>query len=460
MMMTITTTGMGTGTESTSGRDGAARRLRGYLLAEVDGASLAVFRIAFGAVLFWEVVRYFAHDRVYRYYIEPHHFFSYISLLRPWAGSGMYWHFVLLGALSLLCAAGLFYRVAAPLLCAAFTYVFLLDRAQYLNHFYLICLLSLLLAVAPAHRAFSLDRLLAARRRGSGSGATLPGEMVPRWSVLALRVQIGIVYFYGGVAKLNPDWLRGEPMGMWLAQQADEPLVGPWLAWPGTALVLSYAGLLVDLSAPLLLSFRRTLPIGAALCVAFHLANAWLFRIGVFPWLMIATLVLFVEPGWPRRLLRRPGPSPGPASADGRARLALLYGYMLAQLVLPLRHWLYPGDVNWNEAGHRFSWRMKLRDKEVDELVFHMVDPRTGVRERVELEDWLTEPQIEEMATRPDMLVDFGHLVADRWEAAAGVRPIVTVKVSVSLNGGPYRDLIDPALDLAGEPRGALGAAW
>jgi hypothetical protein len=224
--------------------------------------------------------------------------------------------------------------------------------------------------------------------------------------------------------------------------------------------LLSYVGLLIDLSAPFLLSFRRTLPIGAGICVAFHLANAWLFRIGVFPWLMIASLVLFAEPGWPRGLLRRPAPAPGPAEAGGRAGLVLLCGYLLVQLALPLRHWLHPGDVNWNEAGHRFSWRMKLRDKEVDELAIHVVDPRTGARERIEPEDWLTGRQIGEMATRPDMIIDFGHLVADRWEGAAGVRPIVTATVRVSLNGGPSRDLLDPALDLARQPRGAIGPAW
>jgi hypothetical protein len=122
---------------------------------------------------------------------------------------------------------------------------------------------------------------------------------------------------------------------------------------------------------------------------------------------------------------------------------------MIVQIAVPLRHWLYPGDVNWNEEGHRFSWRMKLRDKEVDELAMHVIDPRTGMREPIDLTDWLTEPQIGEAVTRPDMLIELARVVADRWHAQGGVRPMVTAKVSVSLNGGPYRDLIDPTLDLA-----------
>ena len=52
------------------------------------------------------------------------------------------------------------------------------------------------------HRAFSLDR-----RRHPEWPTT-----VPRWNVLLLRFQLFIVYFYGAIAKLNPDWLAGEPM--------------------------------------------------------------------------------------------------------------------------------------------------------------------------------------------------------------------------------------------------------
>lgn len=375
----------------------------------------------------------------------------------------MYWHFAALFVLALLCAAGLFYRVSAALLCAALTYVFLLDKAQYLNHLYLLCLLGLLLAVAPAHRALSLD-LLRARRAAPSSA---PAETTPRYYLFALKVQIAIVYFYGGVAKLNGDWLRGQPLTMWLADRADAPLVGPLLATPAAGLALSYAGLLIDLSMGFLLFSRRTFPLGAAIAVAFNLSNAFLFKIGIFPYAMIASLALFGDPSWPRRRLpflfraadRAAGGVPAPSPAAPRRRalpLALLHGYLLFHLAVPLRHWAYPGDVAWNEAGHRFSWRMKLRDKNVSELDIHVLDPRTGVRESLDLGEWLTDRQLGEMCTRPDMLVDFARHVADRWQEDFGVRPIVTAKVVASLNGGPFRDLVDPTLDLASRPRGLL----
>ncbi|WP_437724460.1 HTTM domain-containing protein [Sorangium sp. So ce861] len=455
-----------TSTTPTTATRALARRWAAYLSAEVDAASLAVFRVAYGALIAWEVVRYVLHDRIYRYYIEPGFFFSFVPFIRPWGGTGMYWHFAAVFVLSLLCAAGLFYRVSAALLCAALTYVFLLDKAQYLNHLYLLCLVGLLLAVAPAHRALSLDRLRA--RRASPAGAPrAEAETAPRLYLFALKAQIAIVYFYGGVAKLNGDWLRGQPLTMWLAVHRDAPLVGPLLATPAAGLALSWAGLLIDLSMGFLLFSRRTFPIGAALAVVFNLSNALLFKIGIFPYAMIASLALFADPSWPRRRLPflfrsadRPGGGAGvPSPAAGRRRglpLALLHGYLLVHLAVPLRHWAYPGDVAWNEAGHRFSWRMKLRDKNVSELDIRVLDPRTGVRESLDLAGWLTERQLGEMCTRPDMIVDFAHHVADRWREDFGVRPIVTAKVVASLNGGPYRDLVDPTLDLASQPRGLL----
>jgi vitamin K-dependent gamma-carboxylase len=189
----------------------------------VDGASLALFCVLFGLVMAWEVVRYAQHGWIARYYIEPAFHFSYLPFIQPWDGQGMYWHFAATGLLALLVAVGRWYRVAAWLFCLAFSYIFLLDKAQYLNHFYLIALLSLLLAIAPAHRAFSLDRAFARQ----------PGPpTVPRWSLVLLRFQVAVVYVYGGIAKLNADWLSGQPLGEWLARRDHLPLIGPLLAHP------------------------------------------------------------------------------------------------------------------------------------------------------------------------------------------------------------------------------------
>jgi hypothetical protein len=148
-----------------------------------------------------------------------------------------------------------------------------------------------------------------------------------------------------------------------------------------------------------------------------------------------------------------PAPAPREAAAHrgGAARALLVFfaGYLVVQIALPLRHFFYAGDVNWNEEGHRFSWRMKLRDKDVAELFIYTEDPATGARALIDLEAWLTDLQLDKMATRPDMIRDFARIVADDAQKRTGVRPLIMAEVSVSLNGGPYRYLLDPKQDLA-----------
>lgn len=438
----------------------ALARWRDYLCSEVDGASLALFRVLFGLLMAWEVVRYFQHGWIARYYIEPAFHFSYLPFIQPWEGQGMYWHFAVTGLLALLVAAGLHYRGAASLFCLAFGSIFLLDKAQYLNHFYLIALISFLLAIAPAHRAFSLDR---ARARQPGP------PTVPRWSLLILRFQVGVVYVYGGIAKLNADWLSGQPLGEWLAGRADLPLIGPLLAHPWAGPTFGWGGLLIDLCVPFLLLWPRTFWLGAAAAVAFNALNGLIFSIGIFPWLMVATLALFPHPGWPRALVggRPPAPGQGGRQAGGALRvgpaavalLAALHLYAASQLLIPLRHGLYPGDVAWSEEGHRFAWRMKLRDKAA-ELTLFATNPATGVPEQVDPRQWLTARQAGKMASRPDMIHQFARFVADEAERRGEPRPRVTAVAIAALNGGPAGYLIDPTVDLASEPYSLGPVRW
>ena len=69
----------------------------------------------------------------------------------------MYLHFLPIGVLAVCSALGLWNRISTLLMFLDFTYVFLLDQTLYLNHFYLMALISFLMIFVPAHRAFSVD---------------------------------------------------------------------------------------------------------------------------------------------------------------------------------------------------------------------------------------------------------------------------------------------------------------
>jgi hypothetical protein len=436
----------------------------------VDGASLAVFRICFGLLMLWDVWRYWTNGWITSDYVEPTFHFTYFlfPFVRPWPGEGMYWHFGALGLLAMLMAVGLFYRLAAWGFFLGFTYVFLLDESYYLNHNYLICLLSFLLAIVPAQSTWSLDARRNRKETGPPTSQIRPfyDGTVPHWSILLLRTQVTLVFFYAGIAKLNDDWLvRDEPLQSWLKARADWLLVSPLLAMPGGIWVLTYGSTVFDLSAGFLLWGRRTFWPAATVALVFHLLNSYLFPIGVFPWLMLATLTLFPRPGWPRRWFPVAAPTTlahalRPASLRQTTALVLLHLYLAVQLLAPLRHWLYPGSVSWTEQGQQFAWRMMVRHKDVAMFAMSLTDPRTGARRKINPREYLSARQEREMSRRPDMILQLAHHIADLEQTRTGVRPVVNARVVVSLNARPFQELIDPTVDLAAQPVSLAPTYW
>ena len=432
----------------------ALSRLRSRLFAPVDAASLVYFRVVFGAIMLVTAWRYINSDKIYRYFLEPDYLFTYLGFdwVRPWPGEGLYIHFYLLALLSIFVMIGFMYRASATLLFLAFTYIFLLEQARYLNHYYLICLVSLLMIFLPAHRDLSVD----ARMRPS-----IRGDLAPAWCLWLLRIQIGLVYFYGGVAKINWDWLNGWPLRIWLASRTDRALIGPLLDEVWVALLFSYSGLLIDLLAfPLLLWKRTRVPIFLVLTL-FHLTNSHLFDIGVFPWFSLASTLLFFPPDWPRRIFNWPLPATPvqpsvPPGRGGNLTLAILGLYLAIQILVPLRHLAYPGNVSWTEEGHRFSWHMKLRDKEADST-FRLRDLDTGETWEVDPEEELTRRQYSKMSSRPYMTLAYAHYLADR-ERREGRRVEIKADVWASLNGRESERLIDPDTNLATQPRTLFAA--
>ncbi|AKF08023.1 HTTM domain-containing protein [Sandaracinus amylolyticus] len=428
--------------------------MRATLERPVDGASLAMFRIAFGVVMLIAIVRFAAMGWIDELYVRPTFHFAFwgFEWVRPWPGIGMHVHFAALGVLAAMIALGVRARVAALLFTIGFAYVELCDATYYLNHYYAIVLFGALLAATPCDRVFAWD----ARGRRDHD--------VPFAAILALRAQLGIVYVFAGLAKLNADWLvHGEPLRTWLLARTDVPILGPLFVHHEVALAMSWAGALFDLSIPFLLSSRRTRALAYVAVVAFHLTTAALFRIGMFPWVMIALTPIFFAPDWPRRLRR--------AAPIERARerivisplvLAALGAWMLVQIALPLRHLaydrdVYAGDRLWTGEGMRWAWHVMISERAGlaelraidDEGRSYTIDPS---RE-------LTPLQVRMMAIEPDLLLRYAHHVRDE-HARRGEHVRVHADVFVSLNGRRSRRLVDPEVDLASQDDGLGGYAW
>ncbi|RMH18485.1 MAG: vitamin K-dependent gamma-carboxylase [Acidobacteria bacterium] len=432
------------------------------LWAPVDAASLVFFRLGFGLLMVWDLLHYVLDGRLERLYAQPLvHFtfygFDWVKVAPDGILRLIFW---LLVGLAAAIAAGLWYRLAAALFAVGYGYVLLLDAAAYNNHNYLILLLAILLIFVPAHRAGSLDAL---RRRD------LRSPVVPAWALWLLRFQVGVPYFFGGVAKLNYDWLvAAQPMRMWLeTDNLGGSLRLAFFDRPWFAAFMSWGGALFDLAVVPLLLWRRTRLAAFLLASAFHVANSHLFNIGVFPWLMICATTLYFAPDWPRRsglIGRPPGRRARPAKAiAGRRRrlsLALLGAWVAIQVLMPLRHWLYPGNVDWTDEAHRFSWRMKVRDKQ-GEVRFMLVDHRTRKATLLNGAEAVLTPRQRRMMTQdPEMIRQFAHYLAARLAERGVEGGEIHALTRISLNGRPPQALIDPEVDLAAEPPSLLPRRW
>lgn len=449
-------------------------------LRPVDGAGLAAFRIGFGLLGLLGVIRFFAYGWIDALYIAPEYHFTYwgFSWIQPWPGWGMYLHFGLMGLCSLGIALGYKYRACAILYFLAFTYVELLDKTNYLNHYYLVSLLSFLIIFMPLHRTAALDA------RGKGK----PGDgTAPAWTMWVLRGQLAAVYLFAGIAKLNSDWLwAARPLRIWLHQNGDLPVLALWPGelWP--AYLFSWAGLIFDLTIVFWLLGRRTRLPAWGVAVVFHILTWLLFPIGVFPWVMILGTTLFFAPDWPRQLVRRlrsrriwrpgsaaesgdaavPAVAEKPAAAKSRvsngmrwAAAGLLLLAML-QVAIPLRHYAYPGNVRWNEEGYRFAWRVLLSEK-AGFAQFRVRRAAGGGQWLVGASgEYLTPGQWERMAHQPDLILATAHIIAADFERRGWGPVEVYADVYVAFNGYLSRRLVNPTVDLAREQPGLGAKDW
>jgi hypothetical protein len=435
-------------------RKPGATGVLGLAASPVDASSLAVLRIALGAVGLLSAVRIVAYGWIDTLYAGPTHRFTYLFVGWVPQPTVLQMH-GLVGLLAVSSAAlvlGWRSRLSALGLLVGLGWIELIDATTYLNHYWFLTLVAALAVIAPLGRAFSLD----ARRAGG------PSTLASGWLWL-FRFQVGVVYAFAGLAKLQSDWLvRALPLELWLPARGDVPVLGRLVDQAATPHALAVAGAAFDcLIVPLLL-WRRTRLAAWLVLIAFHVCTWALFPIGVFPWLMIGASTVFFEPDWARRVLARAGRPVAVARARPVRRsptlLALAIVWVAVQLVLPLRHLAYAGDHRWTGQGYRFAWNVLLVEKG-GTVTFLVLEPSTGRTWVADPNELYTRTQVRVMSTEPDLIHQAAIAVAAD-ERARGHEVEVRVDAWLSLNGRQAERLIDPTVDLAAEPRDPWSDDW
>lgn len=437
-----------------------------YVSKHTEAAPLAVFRIFFGIMMFWSILRFWYNGWIEKLYLEPEFHFSYYGFewVKP-IGIWTYLLFVICGLAATSVALGYKYRLAIITFFLSFTYIELMDKTTYLNHYYFISLLSFLMIFLPANAYFSLD-------------AKLQGEkgfqFVPKWNIDVLKLLLGLVYIYAGLAKLNSDWLmEAMPLKIWLPAKYDIPLLGSFMGREWVHYAFSWIGAIYDLSIPFLLLWKPTRWFAFSLVVIFHVLTRVLFPIGMFPYIMIVSTLIFFDASLHHKILdffarlfkidRRYfnngkilGESPKTLK---KVKYIVLGLFFILQLSIPWRYLAYPGELFWTEEGYRFSWRVMLIEK-AGYAQFKIVDGKSGKWFYVDNTDFLTPFQEKQMSFQPDFILEYAHYLHNHF-ASQGHRNIeVYVESYVTLNGRRSTTFIDPKVNLIKEKESFKHKTW
>lgn len=425
-------------------------------------ASLAFFRILFGILILTSALRFMLNGWVERYFIEPKVFFPYWGFhwVHPLPGQWMYLPFIGMGIAAVFIILGWHFRGAMFAFLLLFTYTEVIDITNYLNHHYLIFLLSVLMAFMPMSADYSLD----ARRKGIALGTA---TVAPQYLHL-LRLQIGLVYFFAGIAKLKYSWLiDAQPMKIWMGASSGLPFVGKLLGMEFTAYLFSWAGMLFDMFVPFLLSIKRTRLISYVLIIVFHSLTKFLFYIGLFPLIMTSLALIFFSAEWHKKILDFLVGNKKQASVLVSDEVDLFWKkirplmccFFAFQLLMPFRYLLYKGDVMWTEQGFRYSWNVMLMEKN-GYVEFYLKDKNTGREQLIIADKYLSRQQIKMMSTQPDMILQLAHFLADEHKSKTGNEAAVRAEAHASLNGRGSKLLIDPTIDLAAQQDNLCEKNW
>ena len=413
-----------------------------FLFKPINNVSLVLFRIILGALIAIESFGAIATGWVKRVFIEPQFTFSFIGFewLQPFEGFGMYYYYIIMGLLGICISAGYKYRWSMLSFAFLWSASYLMQKSSYNNHYYLLMLIAFVMSFLPANKRLSMDVKIKPEMYSS---------LMPNWCLFIIIFQLWIVYTFGALAKIYPDWLNGTTIGILMQNKADYFLIGNLLQSSNLQWFLTYGGILFDgLIIPILL-FKPTRIFGVVASFFFHLFNAVVFQIGIFPFLSLGFLIFFIQPETLEKTFLKPKNKQTQNLNFKYKKLTkfCMVTYLIIQIILPLRHWFIKDDVLWTEEGHRLAWRMMLRAKTGISKV-HIFNHSYNRRFKVNLNDYLTAKQQKNLATKPDFMWQFAQHLKKEY-AKKGDSISVYIQSKVSVNGKPYKPFIDSKKDLA-----------
>ena len=412
----------------------------------------------------YSIIRFWLKGWIQTMYIDPSFHFTFYGF--EWVtplGDYTYLLFFICGLSAFFVAIGYKYYMSIIIFFLSFTYIELMDKTTYLNHYYFVSILSFLMIFLPSNSSYSVDSYLQKKSF----------KYTPKWCVDSIKLLLFIVYFYSGLAKINKDWLfEAQPLKIWLTTGSyDFPLIGSnlmqqeWFHY-----FMSWGGMFYDLLIPFLLIYTRTRVFGFLLVIFFHLFTVLLFPIGMFPYIMIMSSLIFFSSKTHKKILDfilKPFIDKIKSIREmkiiniqkERISLIVVSVFFIIQFLFPFRYSLYPGELFWNEQGYRFSWRVMLMEKK-GYTTFKVVNKENDNSFYIMNNSFLTEFQERQMSFQPDFIIEYAHFLGTYYKNL-GLNDIEIYADSyVALNGRISKRFIDPEIDLLKQKRGFKNKDW
>ena len=178
-------------------------------------------------------------------------------------------------------AVGAGSRVLVAITAAIYGWIYVTSQLDSYQHHYLVALFLVLAAAVPWFRAPDEPRDAA--------------HPVRSWALRLILIQLGIVYVWAALAKIDDAWLDGSALEAQLSGGAVRSLIDSTVGFKVTAGLMILVELFLAAAIWCRPLWRFAWPIGVVLHVGIAFTN---LEIGLFSWIMVALYVLVIPDGW------------------------------------------------------------------------------------------------------------------------------------------------------------------
>lgn len=414
-----------------------------YLEHDVSIAPLISLRILFGSIMLFSLIRFIAMGWIEGLYTNIDYHFSFFEFIIYPGDTIIYLMYYLLIISCIFIIIGFLYKYSITLFFILFTYIELIDKSYYLNHYYFISVLAFAMIFLPLSNYFSIDSIIKKSENNS----------IKNWQLLVPKILISIVYLYAGIAKINSDWLiETMPLSLWLPASSDLPIIGGLFQQQWVAYAFSWAGCIYDLTIWVFLINNKTRKYAYTFVIFFHIMTSVLFQIGIFPYMMTLLTLIFFSPEKHNIIINKIKLILKYNVKKSEINYSLLPKYLfiifiLFQIIFPFRYILNKGELFWTEEGFRFSWRVMLMEK-TGWVNYKIIDNKNKIEKNIDPSYHLSDIQVKQMSFQPDMILQYGKYLGDKHFKKYKIRPEIYVDSYVSINGSGSRKYFKDSVDI------------